>query len=411
MLELVQNAASRKAQTERFITRFAKVYSPIMVGLALVVALVPPLVVPGEVFADWIYRALVLLVISCPCALVISIPLGYFGGLGGASRRGILVKGANYLDVLADVQTVVFDKTGTLTLGEYQVSEVVPENGASREEIVHYVNLAEAHSTHPVANSIRKAFGEPVLSASNGGSEIAEYEEIAGYGVRAVIGGKQVIVGNDAFLHHENIEHYNCDVSGTVVHLVVDELYSGYILIEDQIRPEAKGLVARLRSLGVKTVMMLSGDRVDIAEQVAEQLGLDDFQAGLLPAEKVEAMETIMGEGSSGKVAFVGDGINDAPALARADVGLAMGAFGSDAAIETADVVLMADDIEKVAEALVVGHKTRQIVWQNIGLAFVVKLLFIGLGILGLASMGWAVFADVGVTILAVLNATRILRV
>ena len=408
MLELVQNAASRKAKTDRFITRFAKVYSPIMVGLAVLVAVVPPLVLSGETFVDWIYRALVLLVISCPCALVISIPLGYFGGLGGASKKGILVKGANYLDILAEVDTVVFDKTGTLTYGEYRVREVVPVESESKEELIYYANLAEAHSQHPVANSIRTAFGEPEMNKIEGGEEILDYEEIAGYGIRARIKGKKVIVGNDAFLHHEELDHTNCDVPGTVVHVVVDEKYLGYIRIEDEVRPRAKDLVENLRGLGVKVVMMLTGDREDIAAGVAMELGLDAFHAGLLPSDKLEVMEDILREGHR-KVAFVGDGINDTPALARADVGLAMGAFGSEAAIETADVVLMADDINKVAEAITVSRRTRQIVWQNIGLAFAVKLIFIILGVFGLTSMGGAVFADVGVTILAVLNATRVL--
>jgi Cd2+/Zn2+-exporting ATPase len=409
MLELVQNAANRKAKTERFITRFAKVYSPIMVGLALLVAFVPPIVFPGEILADWVYRALVLLVISCPCALVISIPLGYFGGIGGASRRGVLVKGANFLDILADVETVVFDKTGTLTFGEYRVSEVVPVEGQSKDTLIYYANLAEAHSQHPVAISIRRTFGEPDMNKIDGAENIMDYEEIAGYGVRAKINGNQIIVGNDAFLHYENLDHTNCDVPGTVVHIVVDEDYLGYIQIEDQVRPNAKDLVQNLRSLGVKTVMMLSGDREDIAEEVSQTLGLDKFYGGLLPADKMNVLEDIMREGG-GKVAFVGDGINDAPALARADVGVAMGAFGSDAAIETADVVLMADEIEKVADAITVGRRTRGIVWQNIGLAFAIKLIFIVLGVFGLTSMGGAVFADVGVTILAVLNATRVLR-
>ena len=407
LLDLVQNAASRKAKTERFISRFARVYSPIMLGLALLVAFVPPLVIPGEVLTDWIYRALVLLVISCPCALVISIPLGYFGGIGGASRKGILVKGANYLDRLAEAETVVFDKTGTLTYGEFSVSGVFPIEGQKIEDIIRYVSLAEMHSNHPVALSIRKKFGVPDVSTAE--DLVLDYEEVAGYGVRAKIDGRRIIVGNDAFLHRESIDHSNCDVPGTVVHVVVDEIYMGYVLIEDEIRPESKRMVEDLRELGIGTVMMLSGDRNDIAENVADSIGLDGFYAELLPGDKLDVLERIIDQ-KGDKVVFVGDGVNDTPALARASVGVAMGAFGSEAAVETADVVLMNDDVGKVAEAIGLGRRTKRIVWQNISLAFAVKLIFIILGIFGISSMGGAVFADVGVTILAVLNATRVMR-
>jgi Cd2+/Zn2+-exporting ATPase len=405
MLELVQNAASRKARTERFITRFARVYSPIMVVLALLVMSIPPLFIPGQDFETWLYRALVLLVVSCPCALVISIPLGYFGGIGGASRRGILVKGANFLDILADVRTVVFDKTGTLTKGVFKVTEIVPVEKYSEKELLDYAAQAEVHSKHPVAESIRQAVGE-----GNNFPALEEYKEIPGRGLRARSNGKEILVGNDALLHLEEIPHINCDVTGTVVHVAVEGEYAGYILVSDEIKPEAAGMVKRLHQQGVDRVVMLSGDQEDVAQKVAYELGLDEYRAGLFPEEKVSALDEFLDSGKEGKLAFVGDGINDAPALARADVGIAMGALGSDAAIETADVVLMADSLEKVNQALDQGKRTRTIVWQNIVIALGIKLVFIVLGVLGVATMWEAVFGDVGVTILAVLNATRVLK-
>jgi Cd2+/Zn2+-exporting ATPase len=405
MLELVQNAASRKARTERFITRFARVYSPIMVVLALLVMSVPPLLIPGQEFETWLYRALVLLVVSCPCALVISIPLGYFGGIGGASQRGILVKGANFLDILADVRTVVFDKTGTLTKGVFKVTEVVPVENFSEIELLEYAAQAEVHSNHPVAESIRQAVGD-----DNHFPALEEYKEIPGRGLRARSNGKEILVGNDALLHLEEIPHINCDVGGTVVHVAVDGGYAGYILVSDEIKPEAADMVNRLHHQGVERVIMLSGDQEDVAKKVADQLGLDEYRAGLLPEDKVSALDEFLNGRKEGKLAFVGDGINDAPALARADVGIAMGALGSDAAIETADVVLMADSLEKVNQALELGKRTRSIVWQNIFIALSIKLVFILLGLLGVATMWEAVFGDVGVTILAVFNATRVLK-
>ena len=405
MLELVQNAASRKARTEKFITRFAKVYSPIMVVLALLVMSIPPLFIPGQTFETWLYRALVLLVVSCPCALVISIPLGYFGGIGGASRRGILVKGANFLDVLSEVRTVVFDKTGTLTKGVFEVSEIVPADGFTSEQVLAYAAQAEAHSNHPIAESIRRVVVEeaqfPVLE---------EYSEIPGRGLRARVNGKTILVGNHELLHEEDILHKHCDVPGTVLHVTVNSVYYGYIVVSDEIKPEATEMVTQLHQQGVERVVMLSGDQEDVAKRVAEQLGLDEYRADLLPEDKVKALDEFLNDVQTGKLAFVGDGINDAPALARADVGIAMGAFGSDAAIETADVVIMADLLKKVNQAISLGKRTRSIVWQNIVLALVIKLVFIVLGILGVASMWEAVFGDVGVTILAVFNATRVLK-
>jgi len=411
MLDLVQNAANRKAKTERFITKFAKVYSPLMVVTALIVAFGPPLFLPGEDLQTWVYRALVVLVVSCPCALVISIPLGYFGGIGGASRRGILIKGANFLDVLADVRTVVFDKTGTLTQGEFKVTEVVPETGWSREQLLTLAAYAESHSNHPVATSIVQAYRKTIGGELSPDRQVfTEYDEVAGFGIRAGVNGDTVVVGNDAFLHRENISHQNCDVPGTVVHVAANQTYLGYIVVSDEIKPEAAAAVEELHRIGVRNVVMLSGDQENVAKYVADAVGLDGYRAGLLPGEKVESLEGLIRANGSGRVAFVGDGMNDAPALARADVGLAMGAFGTDAAKETADVVLMTDSVSRVPEAIQVGRRTRRIVWQNIAIALGIKALFIILGIAGAASMWEAVFADVGVTVLAVLNSTRVLR-
>ena len=411
MLDLVQNAANRKAKTERFITKFARVYSPLMVIVALLVAFGPPLIIPGEELQTWVYRALVVLVVSCPCALVISIPLGYFGGIGGASRRGILVKGANFLDVLAEVRTVVFDKTGTLTRGEFRVTEIVPEPELSSEYLLTLAAYAESHSNHPVATSIVQAYRERIGGdLSQDRQVISEYEEVAGYGIRAGVNGDTVVVGNDAFLHRENIPHQICDIPGTVVHIAANQTYLGYIVVSDEIKAEAASAVEELHRIGVRKVVMLSGDQDNVAQYVAETVGLDGYRAGLLPGDKVEALEGFLLSSESSKVAFVGDGINDAPALARADVGMAMGALGADAAKETADVVLMTDSVSRVPEAIKIGRRTRRIVLQNIGIALGIKALFIILGVAGSASMWEAVFADVGVTVLAVLNSTRVLR-
>jgi Cd2+/Zn2+-exporting ATPase len=412
MLSLVQDAASRKAATERFISQFARWYSPAMVVLALGVALVPPIFIPGQVFGDWLYRALVLLVISCPCALLVSIPLGYFGGIGGASRRGILVKGANFLDVLANVRTVVFDKTGTITEGKFSVTEINPEENLTAGELLSLAAAAEVHSSHPLAEAIRQA-----NRASGGGSPeqeieiVEEYQELAGIGIKALVGGKPVLVGNDDILHREGIPHSTCDVPGTVVHVAREGIYLGHLVVEDGLKPGVEKAVIELRRLGISRLVMLSGDQEDVAARVAAEAGLDGFRAGLLPEEKVSALEEIIAAAEGGKVAFVGDGINDAPALARADVGMAMGTFGTDAARETADVVLMRDSISQVAEAVSVGRRTRRIVWQNIIIALGAKLVFILLGIAGSASMWEAVFADVGITVLAVLNASRVMMV
>ena len=407
ILDLVENASSKKAPTEKFITRFARYYTPVVVFLSLAVAILPPLFIPGATGEQWVYRALVLLVISCPCGLVISIPLGYFGGVGGAAKRGILVKGSTFLDALTAVKTVVFDKTGTLTEGVFEVTQISPYNGYSETELLTLAALAESQSNHPVARSILEAYNGAIAE-----SDVTDYEEIPGHGIRAKVQGRSVLAGNDRLLHRANIEHDTCNVEGTVVHLAVDSKYAGYILIADRIKEDAAIAIAQLKQAGVTETVMLTGDNRVVAGSVASKLGLDTYKAELLPEDKVEAIEQYLRKsGKKSKVAFVGDGINDAPVIARADVGMAMGALGSDAAIETADVVLMTDAPSKVAEAINIGHKTHSIVWQNIILAMAVKALFILLGALGVATLWEAVFADVGVALLAILNATRVLKV
>lgn len=406
IMELVEQASSRKAATEKFITRFARIYSPIVVAAALGVALLPPLLT-GASFSEWIYRAMVVLVISCPCALVVSIPLGYFGGVGGASRRGILVKGSNYLDVLAGVRTVVFDKTGTLTRGVFQVTEVEPRNGFTREDLLRFAAQAETGSNHPIARSIRAAYGK------EHDFPIDSVQEIAGQGVKTTVEGRILLAGNDPLLHQAQVVHdpVLCEHNGTVVHVAVDGTYAGRLVISDELKADAVHAVQTLRSVGVERVLMLTGDKQAAGQEMATRLGLDDFQAELLPEDKVAAMDRILEEyGDGSRVAFVGDGINDAPALARADVGIAMGGLGSEAAIETADVVIMTDSPLKVAEAIQIGRKTRRIVWQNIALALLIKVGFIVLGVAGEATMWEAVFGDMGVALLAILNASRVLR-
>jgi Zn2+/Cd2+-exporting ATPase len=405
ILDLVENASSKKAATEKFITKFARYYTPAVVFLSLAVAVLPPLLIPGANAKEWVYRALVLLVISCPCGLVISIPLGYFGGIGGAAKRGILIKGSTFLDTLTAVKTVVFDKTGTLTEGTFKVTKIAPQHGFTEADLLQLAANAEVHSNHPVAVSIREAYAQPIEA-----TQVTDYEEIAGHGIRAKVQGKVVLAGNDRLLHRENIVHNTCQVAGTVVHLAVDGRYGGYILIADEIKPDAALAVRNLKRMGVEQVVMLTGDNEATAKLVAHQLGLDRYLANLLPEDKVAAIEQFLFQSGKGKVVFVGDGINDAPVIARADVGMAMGAMGSDAAIETADVVLMTDAPSKVAEAIQVAQKTRQIVVQNIVLALVVKGIFIALGTIGFATLWEAVFADVGVALLAILNAGRVLK-
>jgi len=404
ILELVENASSKKAETEKFITTFAKYYTPVVVVGALLLAVLPPLFITGATFSEWIYRALVVLVISCPCALVISIPLGYFGGIGSASRKGILVKGSNFLDALTQVKTVVFDKTGTLTKGEFKVSEVVTSNGYTKEEILEYAAYAETNSNHPVAKSISEAYAKEIDH-----SRIKQVEEISGHGIKAVIDEKTVLAGNDKLLHKENIEHPVCNVEGTVVHIAIDTVYAGYIIISDTLKDDAIEAIDNLKAKNIQTVM-LTGDNKFAAAAFAKKLNIDKYFYELLPEDKVKHIETLMSENKGGKVAFVGDGINDAPVIARADIGIAMGALGSDAAIETADVVLMTDSPSKVALAIDVAKRTRNIVWQNILFAMGVKAIFIILGIFGIATMWEAVFGDMGVALIAVFNAIRILK-
>ena len=405
ILQLVESAASRKAPTEKLITSFARIYTPIVVGLALLVAVVPPLVVQANPI-EWLNRALVLLVISCPCGLVISIPLGYFGGVGGAARQGILVKGSMFLDALSKVKSVVFDKTGTLTQGCFRVAQVISANGFSGQQLLELAAMAESQSTHPVAQSIKQAYGAPIDS-----SRIAAVEEIPGHGIRAQVNGHSVLIGNDRLLHRDGIVHEACAVDSTVVHLVVDGQYSGRILIADAIKPDAVDAVSSLHKRGID-VSMLTGDSHPVAQIIADQLGLDGFRADLLPEEKVDVLDGVLRSAhqAGGTVAYVGDGINDAPVIARADVGMAMGALGSDAAIETADVVIMTDAPSQVAKAIDIGKRTRRIILQNIVMALSVKGLFIALAAFGAATLWSAVFADVGVALLAILNASRVWR-
>ncbi len=409
VLELVESAASRKAATEKFITTFARYYTPAVVAIAAAIALVPPLFINDARFSTWIYRSLVLLVISCPCALVVSIPLGYFGGIGRASRSGILIKGSMFIDALSKVKTVVFDKTGTLTRGVFTVDRVVTDNGFSSDQVLQMAAAVELHSDHPIGKSIVEAMKRKGLAIDE--SLISDHAAISGKGVKALFDGKSIAVGNDALLHERHIDHGQCDFDSTVAHVVVDDQYAGYILIGDQLKPDAEKAVERLRKNGVSRVLMLTGDNACAAASVAKALNLDQFHAELLPEDKVRIFEQILAETKEdGKVAFVGDGINDAPVLARADVGVAMGALGSDAAIETADVVLMTDAPAKMAEAVSIAKNTRKIVLQNIVLALTVKGIFILFGSFGLASMWEAVFADMGTALLALLNATRAFR-
>ncbi len=405
ILELVENAASKKAASEKFITTFARYYTPAIVASALLIAGIPPMLMSGQNFTEWIYRALVVLVISCPCALVISIPLGYFGGIGSASRKGVLVKGSNYLDTLTKVNTVVFDKTGTLTKGEFKVSTVITRNGFTSDEILSIAAHAESHSGHPIAKSILDAYDKKIDQTL-----IESIEEIGGKGIQAQIGGKQIIIGNDRMLHSERIQHDTCVVEGTVVHVAINSVYAGYIVISDSLKPDAVGTIRKLKELNISCIM-LTGDNKTSAELFAKRVGIENYYSDLLPEHKVEHIERLITNSKNGaKVAFVGDGINDAPVLARADVGIAMGAFGSDAAVETADIVLMSDSPLKVVAAIEVAIKTRKIVWQNIAFAMGVKLVFVLLGMFGMAKMWEAVFADMGVALLAIFNAIRILK-
>ncbi|MBW1697577.1 MAG: cadmium-translocating P-type ATPase [Deltaproteobacteria bacterium] len=408
VLDLVENAAARKAGTEKFITRFARYYTPAVVAAALCIAVFPPLILQGAKFETWIYRSLVLLVISCPCALVVSIPLGYFGGIGVASKNGILVKGSNYIDALSKLETVVFDKTGTLTEGLFKVRDIVATNGYSPECLLEYAAAAEYHSNHPIAKSILAALAEKGKSVEI--SRIKSHSEIPGSGVEVQMDTHHVLVGNDALMHREHIDHDRCVFEDTVVHIAIDRTYAGYITVGDRIRAEAAETISQLRKSGIKKIMMLTGDNRCAAEFVAKKLQIDAYFAELLPEDKVAILDKIENEKPSGSlVAFVGDGINDAPVIARSDVGIAMGGLGSDAAIETADVVLMTDSPRKIVDAIKIGRRTRRIVWQNIVLSLSIKGVFVIFGAWGLATMWEAVFADMGTALLAVINSTRIL--
>lgn len=408
ILHLVEEAGERKAPTEQFITVFARYYTPLVVAAAVLIAVVPPLFIPGATFSTWLYRALVLLVISCPCALVVSIPLGYFGGNGGASRHGILIKGANYLDALGNAHTVVFDKTGTLTKGVFRVTEVRPRNGFTPEEVLTAAAWAEVFSNHPIAHSLREAYGREIPV-----DLVRDYQEIPAHGISAVVAGKHVLAGNDRLMHREAIDHEDCEVQGTIVYVAIEREYAGYIVIADELRDDAKTAVEDLKALGVQKVFMLTGDDTTVAARVADQLQLDGFQAELLPEDKVTRLEELMAElpnRKQQKLVFVGDGVNDAPVITRADIGVAMGGLGSDAAIEAADVVLMEDAPSKLARAIEIARRTRRIIRQNIYVALAVKAFFLFLGAFGVATIWEAVFADVGVTLLAVFNASRTLR-
>lgn len=408
ILELVESASEKKAQTENFITRFARYYTPIVTIGALVLAVLPPLLF-GQSWSDWIERGLTFLVVSCPCALVISVPLSFFGGIGGASRLGILVKGGNYLEALSHTETVVFDKTGTLTNGSFNVVAVHPDAAAEVDPdlILSIAAHAEAYSDHPIAVSVKEAFTGEIDQ-----SRIADVREEGGHGVRAVVDERVVLVGNDKLMREEGIAYHDCELTGTILHVSIDGKYAGHIIIADVVKEDAAECIKRLHAAGVRKTVMLTGDRAEVAKAVAEKLGLDEYHGKLLPEDKVNQVERLLGETSEkGKLAFVGDGINDAPVLTRADIGIAMGAMGSDAAIEAADIVLMDDKPSKIASAIRIARKTMRIVWQNIIFALGVKFAVLALAAVGLATMWLAVFADVGVAILAILNAMRCMRV
>ena len=406
ILDLVQNASSQKAPTENFITKFARYYTPVVVFAALALAVIPPLVIPGASFTQWINRALTFLVVSCPCALVISIPLSFFGGIGGASKKGILVKGSNYLEALNNIDTVVFDKTGTLTKGSFKVTQINTSKEWTQDEILSYAAHAELYSSHPIAASIREAYGREPDAA-----QVADYEEISGKGVRVNVSGKTVLAGNGKLMEAEKIEWQAPSKAGTVVYLAVDGAFAGSVVISDEIKPDSKLAIQNLKAIGVRNTVMLTGDSRAAGESVAKELGLDSVYTELLPQQKVEQMETLCKQvAKGGKLVFIGDGINDAPVLARADVGVAMGGLGSDAAIEAADVVLMTDEPSKLVTAIRIAKKTRSIVWQNILFALGVKTVILVLAAFGMATMWAAVFGDVGVTIIAVLNAIRATR-
>ena len=405
IIDLVENASARKAPTENFITTFARYYTPVVVGMAAVLAIIPPLVLGGG-WSEWLRRGFVFLIVSCPCALVISIPLTFFGGIGAASKRGVLVKGSNYLEALNKVSVVVFDKTGTLTKGVFEVANIIPAAGYQKEQVLEYAAQAESYSNHPIAKSILATYGKPIDQ-----KQFSGFEEISGHGISVMVQGKKVLAGNSKLMESEKIAYAACDAAGTKFYVAADGSYVGCILIADEVKPDSKCAIAELKKIGVEKTVMLTGDDERIGKSVADELGLDAYYAQLLPDQKVEKLEMLDKQKRQGsKLAFVGDGINDAPVLARADVGIAMGGLGSDAAIEAADVVLMTDEPSKLVEAIDVAKATKRIVMQNIVIALGIKSVFLVLGALGMAGMWEAVFGDVGVTIIAVLNAMRILK-
>ena len=392
ILELVENASNKKAPTEKFITKFARYYTPVVVFSALALAIIPPILIRDALFSDWIYRALVFLVVSCPCALVVSIPLALFAGIGGASKKGVLVKGGNYLEALKDTTTVVFDKTGTLTKGIFKVTEVnLGDENIKKDDLIEITAIAESMSNHPIA-------------------KLESYEEISGHGIKAEIEGKEVLAGNEKLMKKFNIEYKNTDSIGTVVHVAINYSYAGSIIISDEIKENSKAAIEGLKKIGIKNVIMLTGDNKSSATKVSENLNLDKVYYELLPENKVEKLEEIISENKDGKIIFVGDGINDAPVLARADIGIAMGGIGSDAAIEAADVVLMKDEPTSIIDAILGARKTNKILWQNIIFSLAVKFIVLVLGASGIANMWAAVFADVGVTVIAVINSTRCVK-
>lgn len=406
ILDLVENASSKKSNSEQFITKFARYYTPVVVIIAVFLAIIPPLVIDGATFSDWIYRALAFLVVSCPCALVISIPLSFFGGIGGASKKGVLVKGSNYLEALAETEIVVFDKTGTLTKGVFNVQEIHPE-GVSKEELLELTAHAESYSNHPISLSLKRAYSKEI---DNG--RISDVEEISGHGVIATVDGKKVMAGNIKLMKMMDIPYFKGELIGTIVHVAVNNKYIGYIVIADEVKEDSAQAIKELKAANIKQTVMLTGDNKSIGSKVAKELGLDKVYAELLPADKVEKLEEIfLQKSKKGKLAFVGDGINDAPVLARADIGIAMGGLGSDAAIEAADVVIMTDEPSKIATTMKISKKTLKIAHQNIVFAIGIKIIVLILSAFGITTMWTAIFADVGVTIIAVLNAFRALNV
>ena len=406
ILDLVENASSKKSNSEQFITKFARYYTPVVVIIAVFLAIIPPLVIDGATFSDWIYRALAFLVVSCPCALVISIPLSFFGGIGGASKKGVLVKGSNYLEALAETEIVVFDKTGTLTKGVFNVQEIHPE-GVSKEELLELTAHAESYSNHPISLSLKRAYSKEI---DNG--RISDVEEISGHGVIATVDGKKVMAGNIKLMKMMDIPYFKGELIGTIVHVAVNNKYIGYIVIADEVKEDSAQAIKELKAAKIKQTVMLTGDNKSIGSKVAKELGLDKVYAELLPADKVEKLEELFSQKSKkGKLAFVGDGINDAPVLARADIGIAMGGLGSDAAIEASDVVIMTDEPSKIATTMKISKKTLKIAHQNIVFAIGIKIIVLILSAFGITTMWAAIFADVGVTIIAVLNAFRALNV